>query len=128
MGAVQQGKQALAAPVNAFEADEDRDGSWRRAIDAALGGSYARLFARIDRLVLLAAPNFDVVVRWRRQQEHELRARLAREGRGVERTMDDASINRFVAHYERLTRHMLAEMPARADLVLRLDEERHLLS
>lgn len=38
------------------------------------------------------------------------------------------AIDRFVARYERLTRHMLEEMPARADLVLRLDRERRLLS
>jgi D-glycerate 3-kinase len=41
--------------------------------------------------------------------------------------MADAAIDRFVQHYERLTRHILAEMPARAGLVLRLDESRHVL-
>jgi len=31
-------------------------------------------------------------------------------------------VDRFVMHYERLTRHILAEMPGRADIVLDLDE------
>ena len=35
-----------------------------------------------------------------------------------------AEVARFIQHYERLTRHMLAEMPARADLHVRLDKER----
>jgi D-glycerate 3-kinase len=35
--------------------------------------------------------------------------------------MDEAALQRFIMHYERLTRHILAEMPERADLVLRLD-------
>ena len=38
--------------------------------------------------------------------------------------MDNAAIARFIAHYERLTRHILAEMPARADLVAWLAEDR----
>jgi D-glycerate 3-kinase len=36
--------------------------------------------------------------------------------------MDAAAIRRFVMHYERLTRHNLAELPARADVTLELDE------
>ncbi len=42
--------------------------------------------------------------------------------------MDAAAIARFVQFYERLTRHMLAEMPGRADLVARLDNDRIVLS
>jgi D-glycerate 3-kinase len=42
--------------------------------------------------------------------------------------MTDSQIGRFVQHYERLTRHILAEMPGRADLVLRLDENRSVIS
>jgi D-glycerate 3-kinase len=38
--------------------------------------------------------------------------------------MDEAEVAQFVQHYERLTRHIAAEMPARADLVIRLDADR----
>ena len=38
--------------------------------------------------------------------------------------LDDDAVVRFVSHYERLTRHILAEMPERADLVLRLNKAR----
>jgi D-glycerate 3-kinase len=38
--------------------------------------------------------------------------------------MTGAELARFVAHYERLTRWILREMPKRADLVFRLDEDR----
>ncbi|MDO9245747.1 MAG: kinase, partial [Phenylobacterium sp.] len=40
------------------------------------------------------------------------------------RAMTDAQVADFIAHYERLTRHILAEMPARADMVVELDAER----
>jgi len=34
-------------------------------------------------------------------------------------------VREFVAHYERLTRHILGEMPARADVVIELDAARN---
>ena len=40
---------------------------------------------------------------------------MALEGGDASRVMDDAAIARFIAHYERVTRHILEEMPPRAD-------------
>lgn len=122
VGARAQDDTALPAPVNALEAERDPDVTWRRFANLALATDYAELFARLDRLVLLAAPGFEVVRDWRIQQEHELRARV---GEGS-RTMSDDEIGVFIQHYERLTRHILSDMPAYADLTLRLDEKRRL--
>lgn len=122
VGARAQDAAALAMPVNTLEAERDPDGTWRRYANLALAGDYADLFARIDRLVLLAAPGFEVVRDWRLQQEHELRARVGEGGR----TMSDAEIGVFIQHYERLTRHILSDMPGYADLTLRLDAQRRL--
>ena len=120
VGARAQGAEQLATPVNALEAAEDPDAIWRTYANDALAGEYQALFARLDRLVLLAAPDFAVVQGWRLQQERELAARQP----AGEHIMDEARIARFIAHYERLTRHILAEMPGRADLVVRLDGQR----
>lgn len=122
MGAVPQSPGELALPVNALEAQEDPQGIWRGHANTALGGEYQNLFARIDALVLLAAPGWDIVARWREQQEAELRAT------GAKRAMSPAQIARFIQHYERLTRHILTEMPARADLTVRLDAQRRIVS
>jgi D-glycerate 3-kinase len=118
LSAVPQDEAALPRPVNPLEREEDPQGLWRNFVNRALAGDYARLFARLDLLILLAAPSFDVVRRWRGEQEEALRQADAPEA------MDEAAIDRFVQHYERLTRHVLAEMPARADLVARLNEDR----
>lgn len=120
LGAFPQMPRELAEPVNALEANEDADGRWRGWVNDMLGDSYQRLFARIDRLVLLAAPDFEVVHAWRSEQERDLAAHAGRGGK----VMDEAEIARFIAHYERITRAILAEMPARADLVIQLDEKR----
>jgi D-glycerate 3-kinase len=121
LGARPQTAEALRAPVNVLEAREDTDGAWRTYANSMLAGPYQRLFARIDALVLLAAPSFEVVLGWRQQQEAELRAHAGPGARGV---MDDRAVARFVQHYERLTRHILAEMTSRADLLVQLDENR----
>ena len=49
---------------------------------------------------------------------------LAREGADASRTMSDAEVARFIAHYERITGQVLSEMPPRTDLLFRLDAER----
>jgi D-glycerate 3-kinase len=120
VGAQPQEPDELRDPVNSLEAEEDADGRWRRYVNDVLSRDYQDLFAPIDFLVLLAAPTFEVVVRWRTEQEERLRAARP----GAPGLMTDAAIDRCVQYYERLTRHILAEMPSRADLVLRLDENR----
>lgn len=122
VGAVPQAD--VSAPINALERERDPDGRWRTYVNQALAGPYQELFARIERLVLLKAPSFEVVLAWRQEQEAKLRARLTREGGDLKRAMTDAQVADFIAHYERLTRHILAEMPGRADMVVELDAER----
>jgi D-glycerate 3-kinase len=120
VGSAAQPEVALAQPVNALERDEDADGIWRRTANDRLKDEYAALFGELDRLVLLKAPGMDRVLEWRGAQERKLAE--ARRGDPGFRPMDAAALRRFVMHYERLTRHNLAEMPGRADVVLHLDE------
>lgn len=117
VGARPQPKARLVGPANELEQVEDPQGKWRRYVDRQLGQPYQALFARLDALVLLAAPGFEVVREWRTEQEHKLRARA---GGG----MDDDAVARFVEHYERLTRWILEEMPARADWTVPLAADR----
>ncbi|MBZ6381171.1 kinase [Sphingomonas sanguinis] len=123
VGARPQTEEALAAPINRLEAEEDAEGIWRRYVNAVLAADYPALFDRLDMLVLMMPPDWPTVLRWRTQQEEALRCARG-EGAGV---MNDAQLARFVSHYERLTRHIWAEMPWRADLCLRLDEHRALI-
>lgn len=124
VGAMPESEAALREPVNELERNEDAQGVWRRYSNTALANEYQTLFAELDLLVLLAAPSFDVVYRWRLEQESELRRKVVTEGRDASRLMTDAQLVRFISHYERLTRHILDEMPARAHIVVRLDAER----
>lgn len=103
----------LASPINALERDEDADGRWRKYVDAALADDYAALRDELEALVFLQVPGLDAVRRWRLQQEQE---------RPPAQRMTAIAVDRFVQHYERITRRMLAELPGTADIVVGLDE------
>lgn len=120
VGARPQRADALNTPINALEREEDAGARWRRYVNAALAGPYQRLFDRIDRLIFLAAPDFSVVEQWRGEQEQTLRA--------VGQGMDDATLTRFIQHYERITRHMLDDMPHRADMLIQLNTQRRMVA
>jgi D-glycerate 3-kinase len=120
VGAIPQDEAALAEPVNALERDEDPDGVWRRYVNDQLKGVYAALFERIDVLALLQAPGFEAVYDWRLLQEQKLAERVAREGLAGRRVMSPHEIRRFLMFYQRLTQHILAEMPGRAEIVMPL--------
>ena len=122
VGASPQQDQALAIPVNSLERLEDPDQVWRHYVNKQLGNDYKRLFSVIDFLIMLEIPGFPSVMEWRSKQERKL-AQVYPEGRKI---MDTEALQRFVMHYERLTRAMLKEMPARADLVFQLNQSQQI--
>ena len=124
VGARPQAPSALVAPINALEETEDAAGVWRTYVNRALGGDYQGLFSHIDFQILLVPPSFEVVAGWRIEQERDLRRRRAGDPSAA-RLLTDAQVRRFVQFYERITRHILIEMPDRADVLIRLDESRN---
>ncbi|TPG08591.1 kinase [Rhodanobacter glycinis] len=109
---------ALARPVNALELKEDPDGSWRHWVNKQLRG-YQPLWRKFDALIVLQAPGWEIVRRWRGEQEQDLLARHA------PLAMDAPAMERFLAHFERLSRHALATLPALADTCVEYDDDRH---
>lgn len=108
----------LAQPVNELEAQEDRAGAWRRAVNDALAGPYANWFARLDVRIFLRVPDLGCVRRWRGQQERD----TARSAGGAGSALQSpAQLERFIQHYERLTIHALRVMPGLAQAVLELN-------
>ena len=81
---------------------------------------YQTLFAKLDGLIMLKVPSMACIYEWRGLQEKKLAA--LHSGKSDFRIMTSTQLDRFITHYERLTRHMLDEMPDRADLTLFLDE------
>lgn len=117
LGATPQAETDLVAPINALEARQDIGAEWRRAVNDALGQPYARLRARLDALIFLKAPGFDVVLDWRCEQEAGL---MGQDDVSLERR---AALAVFIQHYERLSRHMMTG-GVEADMIVALDRKR----
>jgi D-glycerate 3-kinase len=126
VGAKPQSESDLIRPVNLLEAVDDHDLVWRHAVNAHLAGPTGDLFSRLDRLIYLQPPSFEIVHQWRCQQERDYLASDPPEGAPA--AMTDEQISRFISHYERITRHCLIEMPGRADLTIALDANRAVVS
>jgi D-glycerate 3-kinase len=115
LGVRPQSADALIAPVNRMEREQDPDGRWRRWCNDALA-NYAALWQGLDWLCWLKAPNFDIVRDWRWQQECALqRAQPTRQA------MDRAQVEHFVLAFERISRHAQDTLAGIADEVIGLD-------
>lgn len=110
----------LETPVNQLEIDEDADGIWRKYANEQLKLYNNRVFDKADMKIMLQAPAFESVYKWRRRQEEKLAASTQAGAAGI---MDENRLQRFIQHYERITRHNLGVLPAAVDILLPLDEK-----
>lgn len=115
LGLRAQSAAALRRPANALEREQDPGGHWRRSSNEALA-RYAELWRRIDFLLWLKAPGFEIVPQWRWLQEKQLQLHNpTRAG------MDRRAVGDFVRVFERLSRHAQATLGDIADQVIELD-------
>ena len=112
----------LSTPINELERLEDAQGQWRRFVNEEISRKFEPLYRKIDRWVMLCAPSFECVYRWRLEQEHKL-ALSAGTKKGA-RVMNDEEVARFIQFYERLTRQCLDDLPPRVHHLYQLDEAR----
>jgi len=121
VGARPQSNECLNSPVNSLEAKDDPDGVWRTFVNEKLSGDYVKFFERLDALIMLRAPSFDKVYEWRGLQEQKLHEASAS-------GMSPIEVQRFVMHFERLTRHMLEHVPEYADTIIDIDESHRMVA
>jgi len=121
VGALPDPTAPRSPPLNAVE-EEDRTGAFRRYQETVLAGSYARLWDRAGGFCHIVPPGFEYVLAWRLQQEAGLWAE-----RG-EPMPDDrrAWVTRFIQHYERISRRMIAGR-RRDGTVIRIDAVRDVI-
>lgn len=132
-------ESSLLTPINELERLEDEVASWRKHINLQLQGPYAEFFRQLDYLIMLRAPSMECVLQWRTLQEQKLASKLGVTHDGAfdvgglgkdmpPGIMSKLQIERFVQHYERLTRRMLKELPKRADEVFSMNEDHQITS
>ena len=125
VGCTPQAGDDLLEPINSLEREEDAECDWRRYVNDRIRGSYTDLFATLNALIFLQAPSFNAVHRWRLEQETKLAAVSPDHATGV---MNHEQLERFIQHYERITRTNLVTLPGTADVVLELNEKHDCVS
>jgi D-glycerate 3-kinase len=123
LGALPGDAAALAEPLNPLEREQDPDGRWRRAVEGFVAGPYADFTGRFDAILFLQAPDFDVVLDWRAQQEADLLGLAPADLPPGERRR----LAGFIQYFERITRRMLAD-GVRQSVTVKLDRNRQPLS
>jgi len=115
----------LLTPINDLEADEDPSRIWRTYVNRQLEDSYPPLFETLDALVFMSAPDFESVLRWRTEQEEKLAAST---GGDKTQVMTNSQIERFIQHYERITKQNLASIATKADVRIELGQDHRVVS
>lgn len=124
-GVPPQNKELLRTPVNALEAEFDKNATWRNFVNDQVKTVYAPLYTFMDRWVMLKAPSFNAVFDWRMEQEQTL-ARSQVDG--ALPLLDPVHLKRFIEHFQRLTEHSLCTLPPHCDDVFIMDNKRNILS
>lgn len=123
VGSEAQPMSSLVDPVNALEEKEDPEGNWRHYVNAQLQLGYRELFQLLDVKIMLQAPSFECVYKWRVEQEEKLRQKTT--GKGL---MSREEIQRFVQHYQRITENTLQTLPSHVNFLLELDRQRKIIN
>ena len=113
-----QASNELINPINDLEEKEDPQGVWRHYANENLDKYYHQLFKHADIQIMLEAPDFDHVYQWRKVQEQKLKSRNDVQSK----IMNDDELNRFIQHFERITRHALDCLPSATDVLIPIDE------
>ena len=105
--------------INALETREDADGLWRSWVNDQIRQNYEALWKSIDYWVQLRPPGFEQVVRWRSEQEQHIEP---------DKRMNAEALQRFINHYERLTRWQWDCAPRQPGLRIELGIDHRVVS
>ncbi len=115
--------EALIEPINELEKKEDPNTEWRRYANMKLTEYQQQLFSQTDVSIMLQPPDFEHVYEWRTLQEEKLRESTQSDSHQL---MGADALKRFIQHYERISRHTLAELPAQVDYLLPVDSQHNI--
>lgn len=113
-------EQQLERAINDLERDEDREGLWRSYANLQLAQYHRQLFDQAGLLIYLKVPSFEKVYEWRGLQEQKLAGQNIQKNHAL---MNEHQLQRFIQHYERITRQCMEKLPDQADIVVTLNGE-----
>jgi len=125
LGSTPQNQVQLDKALNTLEQEEDKNGTWRNYVNRQLSTKYQDLFLLVDYWILASAPSFEVVCKWRKEQEIKLISKLKANKESISQTMTEKELDYFMMFFERITRNNIRSLPKNANSRLLLDENRN---
>lgn len=123
-GVSAQTNDQLKSPINELELQDDNDGKWRTYVNQQLKQYYQPLYHLINYWLVLQAPSFDCVYRWRLEQERKLALKVIEPQQS--KIMNSEQIFDFVQYFQRLSVHAANTLSRSANATLFLDKDRRI--
>ena len=109
-------KKYLFQNINRLETIFDKNKKWRQYYNSQLKKDYKKVFSLFDQQIYIQPPSFSYILKWRYNQEKN----NALKSRNKD-FMNKKDLQKFIQHYEKLTKWMMKTMPAKADILIKID-------
>ena len=109
-------KEYLFQNINDLETLLDKNKKWRKYYNSQLKRDYKKVFSLFDQQIYIQPPSFSYILKWRYEQEKN----NALKSRNKD-FMNKKDLQKFIQHYEKLTKWMMKTMPAKADILIKID-------
>ena len=103
--------------INRLESTLDKNKAWRQYYNFQLQKDYKKVFSLFDKQIYIQPPSFTYISKWRYTQEKS-NALKSKD----EKFMKKTDLQKFIQHYEKLTKWMIKTMPAKADMLIKIDK------
>ena len=110
-------REYLFNNINHLESTLDKNKLWRQYYNSQLQKDYKKVFSLFDQQIYIQAPSFTYILKWRYAQEKS-NALKSKD----EKFMKKTDLRKFIQHYEKLTKWMIKTMPAKADILIKIDK------
>ena len=110
-------REYLFKNINRLESTLDKNKLWRQYYNSQLQKDYKKVFSLFDQQIYIQAPSFTYILKWRYTQEKK-NALKSKDKKFMKKT----DLRKFIQHYEKLTKWMIKTMPAKADMLIKIDK------
>ena len=110
-------REYLFKNINRLESTLDKNKVWRQYYNSQLQKDYKKVFSLFDQQIYIQAPSFTYILKWRYAQEKR-NALKSKDKKFMKKT----DLRKFIQHYEKLTKWMIKTMPAKADMLIKIDK------
>jgi len=107
----------LCKNINKLESDLDKNNIWRNFYNDKLQNDYKKIFKLFDLKIYMQPPSFKYVYKWRADQERKGLSKSVNK-----KYMNKKQLDRFIQHYEKITKWMVKSMPAEADMLIKVNK------